>query len=153
MDKIENLQQFEEAVKRVEELLPLISDDMPTDDPNYIEFVRLSNMVADYDEVHFSLFRSFDEILDAEYGKIGTPKRDQYQKEVDAYHQAIKEVDNKLGIEKLETKEQYQWAINRINELRSLVNEDTPCYDHNSVEKEMLSFMVMDYEEELGICK
>lgn len=153
MDKIENLQQFEEAVRRVEELLPLISDDMPTDDPNYIEFVRLSNMVADYDEVHFSLFRSFDEILDAEYGKVGTPRREQFQKEVDAYSQAIKEVDNKLGIEKLETEEQYQWAMNRIDELRLLVNDDTPCYDHNSVEKEMLSFMVMDYEEEFGINK
>ena len=103
--------------------------------------------------VCYILFRSFDEILDAEYGKIGTPKRDQYQKEVDAYHQAIKEVDKNLGIDKLETDEQYQWAINRIAELRVLVNEDTPCYDHNSVEKEMLSFMVMDYEEELGINK
>ena len=153
MDKIENLQQFEEAVKRVEELLPLISDDMPTDDPNYIEFVRLSNMVADYDEVHFSLFRSFDEIIDARYGQVGTPERNQFQKEVEGYHQAIKEVDNKLGIEKLETEEQYQWAINRIEELRSFVNEDTPCYDHNSVEKEMLSLMVMDYEEEFGINK
>ena len=106
-------------------------------------------MVADYDEVHFSLFRSFDEILDAKYGKVGTPKREQFQKEVDAYSQAIKEVDEKLGLEKLETDEQYQWAINRIEEIRPLVNEDTPCYDHNSVEKELLSFMIMDYEEKL----
>lgn len=149
MDKIENLQQYEEAVKRVEELLPLISDDMPTDDPNYIEFVRLGNMVADYDEVHFSLFRSFDEILDAKYGKVGTPKREHFQKEVDAYSQAIEEVDKQLGIEKLETEEQYQWTINRIEELRSLVTDDTPCYNYNSVEKELLSFMIMDYEEEL----
>lgn len=149
MEKIENLQQFEEAVKRVEELLPLVNDNTPTDDPNYIELVRLSNMVADYDEVHFSLFRSFDEVLDANYGKIGTPKREQFQKEVDAYSQAIKEVDEKLGLEKLETEEQYQWAINRIEELRPLITNDTPCYDHNSVEKELLSFMIMDYEEEL----
>lgn len=149
MDKIENLQQFEEAVQKVEELLPLISDDMPTDDPNYIEFVRLSNMVADYDEVHFSLCRSFDEVLDAKYGKVGTPEREQFRKEVEAYRQAIEEVDKKLGLEKLETEEQYQWAINRIEELRPLITNDTPCYDHNSVEKELLSFMIMDYEEEL----
>ena len=149
MKKIDNLQQYKEAVKRVEELLPLISDDMPTNDSNYIEFVRLSNMVADYDEIHFSLFRSFDEILDAQYGKVGTPKREEFQKEVDAYSQAIKEVDMKLGLEKLETEEQYQWAINRIEELRPLVTDNTPCYDHNSVEKELLSFMVMDYEEKL----
>ena len=50
--------------------------------------------------------------------------------------------------EKLETEEQYQWAINRIEELRPLINIDTPCYDHNSVEKELLSFLIMDYEEE-----
>ena len=149
MDKIENLQQYEEAVKRVEELLPLMSDDMPTDNPNYIEFVRLSNMVADYDEVHFSLFRSFDDILDAEYGKIGTPKREQFHKEVETYRQAIEEVDKKIGLEKLETEEQYKWALNRIEELRPLITNDTPCYDHNCVEKELLSFMIMDYEEEL----
>ena len=149
MDKIENLQQFEEAVQRVEELLPLINDDMPTGDPNYIEFVRLSNMVADYDEVHFSLCRSFDEVLDAKYGKIGTPEREQFRKEVEAYRQTIEEVDKKLGLEKLETEEQYEWAINRIEELRPLITNDTPCYDHNSVEKELLSFMIMDYEEEL----
>ena len=41
MDKIDNLQHYEEAEKRVEELLPLISDDMPTNDLNYIEFVCL----------------------------------------------------------------------------------------------------------------
>ena len=44
MDKIENLQQFEEAVQRVEELLPLINDDMPTGDPNYIEFENIDTM-------------------------------------------------------------------------------------------------------------
>ena len=150
MDKIENLQQFEEAVKRVEELLPLVNDDTPTDNPNYIELVRLSNMVADYDEVHFSLFRSFDEILDAKYGKVGTPKREQFQKEIDAYSKAIEEVEKKLGLDKLETEEQYKWALNRIEELRPFVTNDTPCYDQNSVEKELLSFMIMDYEEELS---
>lgn len=148
MEKIDNKQQFDEAVKRVEALLPLISDDMPTDDPNYIEFVRLSNMVADYDEIHYSVFRNFDEILDAEYGKEGTPEREQFNKEVETYRQAIEDVDKKLGLEKLETKEQHQWAISRIEELRSLINSDTPCYDHNCVEKELLSFMIMDYEEE-----
>lgn len=91
---------------------------------------------------------SFDDILDAEYGKIGTPKREQFQKEAEAYSQAIEEVDKKIGLEKLETEEQYNWAINRIEELRPLVNEDTPFHDHNSVEMELLSFMVMDYEEE-----
>ena len=55
MAKIENEIQYNWAVKRVEELLPTVNDDTPTDDPNSIELVLLSNMVADYSEEHFSL--------------------------------------------------------------------------------------------------
>ena len=55
MTKIENNTQYEWAVKRVEELLPLVHDTTPTDDPHYIELELLSNLVADYSEEHFSL--------------------------------------------------------------------------------------------------
>ena len=55
MTKIENQTQYEWAVKRVEELLPLVKDDTPLDDPNSIELELLSNLVADYSEEHFSL--------------------------------------------------------------------------------------------------
>ncbi len=37
MTKIENQAQYEWAVKRVEELLPLVKDDTPLNDPNSIE--------------------------------------------------------------------------------------------------------------------
>lgn len=55
MTKIENEKQYEWAVSRVEELLPLVKDDTPTSDSNYIELVLLSNLVADYSEEHYSL--------------------------------------------------------------------------------------------------
>ena len=55
MTKIENQTQYEWAVKRVEELLPLVKDDTPLNDPNSIELGLLSNLVADYSEEHFSL--------------------------------------------------------------------------------------------------
>ena len=55
MTKIENQTQYEWAVKRVEELLPLVKDDTPLSDPNSIELGLLSNLVADYSEEHFSL--------------------------------------------------------------------------------------------------
>ena len=55
MAKIENEIQYNWAVKRVEELLPLVNDSTPLDDPNSIELELLSNMVADYSEVHYSL--------------------------------------------------------------------------------------------------
>lgn len=55
MTKIENKEQYEWAVKRVEELLPLVDDNTPSTDPNSIELELLSNLVADYSEEHFSL--------------------------------------------------------------------------------------------------
>lgn len=55
MTKIENQQQYDWAVARVEELLPIVNDDTPTSDPNYIEFVLLCNLVADYSDQHFAI--------------------------------------------------------------------------------------------------
>ena len=55
MTKIENQAQYDWAVKRVEELLPLVDDATPLDDPNSIELELLSNLVADYSEEHFSI--------------------------------------------------------------------------------------------------
>ncbi|MBO5250499.1 MAG: helix-turn-helix domain-containing protein [Bacteroidaceae bacterium] len=55
MTKIENKTQYEWAVKRVEQLLPLVNDTTPLDDPNSIELELLSNLVADYSEEHFAL--------------------------------------------------------------------------------------------------
>lgn len=55
MAKIENNEQYEWAVKRVEQLLPLVDDNTPLNDPNCIELELLSNMVADYSEEHFAI--------------------------------------------------------------------------------------------------
>ena len=55
MTKIETKAQYDWAVKRVEELLPLVTDETPLDDPNSIELELLSNLVADYSEEHFAL--------------------------------------------------------------------------------------------------
>mgnify|MGYP003492169860 CR=1 FL=1 len=55
MTRIENEIQYEWAVARVEQLLPLVNDETPETDPNYIELMLLSNLVADYSEEHFSL--------------------------------------------------------------------------------------------------
>lgn len=55
MTKIETREQYEWAVNRVEQLLPLVNDNTPRTDPNSIELELLSNLVADYSEAHFSL--------------------------------------------------------------------------------------------------
>lgn len=55
MTKIENENQYEWAVNRVEQLLTVVNDATSENDPNYIELVILSNLVADYSDEHFSL--------------------------------------------------------------------------------------------------
>jgi len=55
MAKIENEIQYNWALNRVEELLPMVNDNTPLDDTNSIELELLSNMVADYSDEHFSL--------------------------------------------------------------------------------------------------
>ena len=55
MASIVNKEQYDWAVKRVEDLLPLVNDNTPTNDPNSIELEVLSNMVADYSEIHYSI--------------------------------------------------------------------------------------------------
>jgi len=55
MTKIDNEFQYNWAVKRVEELLPLVDENTSLNDPNSIELELLSNLVADYSEEHFSL--------------------------------------------------------------------------------------------------
>ena len=64
MAKIENKEQYDWAVKRVEELLPLVDDNTSTDDPNSIELELLSNLVADYSDEHYSIGEpAFVEVL------------------------------------------------------------------------------------------
>lgn len=55
MTKIENKAQYDWAVKKVEELMPLVNDNTSLKDPNSIELEFLSNLVADYSEEHFAL--------------------------------------------------------------------------------------------------
>lgn len=55
MARIENIEQYNWAVQRVEELLPLVNDKTPISDSNSIELEILSNLVADYSEEHFSI--------------------------------------------------------------------------------------------------
>lgn len=55
MTKIENERQYDWAVQRVEQLLPLVGEDTPQDSPEYIELDLLTNLVADYSEEHYAL--------------------------------------------------------------------------------------------------
>ena len=46
------------------------------------------------------------------------------------------------------TKEQYQFALTRIEELLPLVGDNTPANDRHAVELTMMSDVVIEYEKE-----
>ena len=46
------------------------------------------------------------------------------------------------------TKEQYEFALARIEELLPLVDDNTPANDRNAIELSMMSDVVIDYEKE-----
>ena len=50
MTKIETIEQYEWAMDRIEQLLPLVDDNTPASNPCRIELELLSNLVADYSE-------------------------------------------------------------------------------------------------------
>lgn len=55
MKKIENKQQYNRAVERVEQLLLLVDEDTPINDPAFIELKELSNLVANYSDANYSI--------------------------------------------------------------------------------------------------
>lgn len=55
MTQIENEMQYDSVMKRINELLEIVSDDTPTDDVNSVELVLLSNLIADYEDRHYPI--------------------------------------------------------------------------------------------------
>lgn len=55
MAAIKNEQQYKVILQRIEELLPLVSEDTPVTDKNYIELDLLSDLVADYEDIHYPI--------------------------------------------------------------------------------------------------
>ena len=54
--QIKTEKEYEAAMARIEELLPLTwGDDVPADSPENIELNLLSDLVADYEDVHYPI--------------------------------------------------------------------------------------------------
>ena len=53
MAKIETQAQYEATMARIDELLKVVDENTPLDDKNSVELVLLSNLVADYEDVHY----------------------------------------------------------------------------------------------------
>ncbi|MEL1242930.1 helix-turn-helix domain-containing protein [Flavobacterium sp. DGU11] len=52
MRTIQTKKEYEALCKRIEELLAIVNNDTPITDKNFIELDLLSDLVADYEEVH-----------------------------------------------------------------------------------------------------
>ena len=48
-------EQYEFALVRIEELLPLVDDNTPSNDRNAVELTMMSDVVIDYEKEHFSI--------------------------------------------------------------------------------------------------
>ncbi|MDO5130759.1 MAG: XRE family transcriptional regulator [Prevotellaceae bacterium] len=55
MAHIKNEAAYRVALQRIDELLPLVDDETPTSDKNYIELDMLSDMVEEYEEIHYPI--------------------------------------------------------------------------------------------------
>lgn len=55
MAQIKNKAAYLAAFKRIDELLPLVNDNTPTDDKNYLELDMISDMVEVYEEIHYPI--------------------------------------------------------------------------------------------------
>jgi len=53
MAELENEEQYEVMIQRIEELLPLVSNETPVNDRNMIELVVISNLVEEYEEKYY----------------------------------------------------------------------------------------------------
>ena len=55
MAQIKSEAAYRAAMNRIEELLPLVNDNTPVDDPNYLELDMISDMVEEYEDVHYPI--------------------------------------------------------------------------------------------------
>ena len=55
MAHIKNEMQYHAACDRINQLLKVVSNQTPVEDPNLLELDMLSDMVADYEEEHFPI--------------------------------------------------------------------------------------------------
>lgn len=76
MTELMNEQQYEVAMHRIEELLPLVDDNTATSDRNYIELEMLSDLVAEYEEVYYPISKpSFIETLKLRMYEMGLTQK------------------------------------------------------------------------------
>lgn len=49
--------QYEFALARIEELLPMVDDNVPANDRNAVELTMMSDIVIDYEKEHYPIVK------------------------------------------------------------------------------------------------
>lgn len=55
MAQIKSEAAYRAAMHRIDELLQLVNDNTPEDDPNYLELDMISDMVEEYEDIHYPI--------------------------------------------------------------------------------------------------
>lgn len=77
-------EQYEYALNRIEELLPLVTDDTPANDKNAVELTLVSDVVEAYEKIHYPISKpTIGELLELYLENLGITK---------------KELANKIGV-------------------------------------------------------
>ena len=76
MARIENESQYNAVMARIEELLPLVTEDTPIDDKNSVELVLLSDLIAEYEDIHYPIAEpSLPEVLKLKMYEMGLTQK------------------------------------------------------------------------------
>ena len=77
MAELENEGQYEVMIARIEELLPLVSNETPVTDRNLIELVVISNLVEEYEEKYYPVeMPTLAEIIRDEMAERGITQKE-----------------------------------------------------------------------------
>lgn len=97
MAQIKDENQYKAIMARVEELLFETDENTPADDARLQELESLSAMVEEYEREHYPIgitsqthlkqnnLTPIEDLISEDFGAIGTPQRDQFDKECDAF--------------------------------------------------------------------
>lgn len=67
MEQLKSEQEYLKALNRIDELLQLTGDDVPSNDPNMVELLEISDLIYDYESIHYPIGKEEHERLGLQY--------------------------------------------------------------------------------------
>ena len=77
MEKLLTLDSYVKANIRLEELIDVVTDDMPIDDPLAKEFIEVSNIIEEYEKLHYPIgLPTLKEMIELRMFEMGLKRKD-----------------------------------------------------------------------------